>query len=81
MEQFRMDPDDLSPVEAVNTIIVLLQEIGVELDLWKAQNAYFSVAREAFPKIRARAERGDAEASRWVETFLSLGPHLKVRVG
>jgi alpha-amylase/alpha-mannosidase (GH57 family) len=60
MEQFRIDPDDLSPVEAVNTIIGKLQEIGVELDLWKAQNAYFSVAREVFPKIRARAERGAA---------------------
>jgi hypothetical protein len=80
MEQFRVNPDELSPVEAVKAIIRQLLEIGVELDLWKAQNAYFSVARETFPNVRTRAERGDAGASRWVDTFLSLGPRLQVRV-
>ena len=58
----------------------LLKEVGVEFDLWKAQNIFFSVARDALPSMTEREARGDDEAGEWVKTFRSLESHLGVRI-
>jgi len=79
MEQFRANPRDLAPAETAVSMIDLLQGAGVALDLWKAQNIFFSIAGKALPTFSGSAERGDAEAARWVETFQGFGSHFGVR--
>ncbi len=67
-------------MEQVRSLIVLLQQVEVEPELWKAQNIYFSILKKIFPKMQGRANDGDKSAQKWVELFLALGPHLRVRV-
>jgi alpha-amylase/alpha-mannosidase (GH57 family) len=81
MEEFSREPGDTAPVETVITIIVLLRKADVKLDLWKAQNIYFTASLEILPSWRIRAAAGEEEAERWVKIFLSLGSHLGVKAG
>jgi hypothetical protein len=65
----------------IEAIFAALQGIEVELDLWKAQNIYFSITNNhLFTRIKTRADQGDPEALAWIEKFIPLGDRLKMRV-
>ncbi|HOV86327.1 MAG TPA: DUF3536 domain-containing protein [Syntrophobacteraceae bacterium] len=80
MAEFAEDPADLERLERIERLFRLLNESGLDLDLWEAQNRYFAVARSAFPEVRGRAGEGDARAAEWTRVFLDLGDHLGVGV-
>ncbi len=58
----------------LNEIFETLQMIGVDLDIWKSQNLYFSMM-----KAFENGERKFKDAA-WREAFLKLGGHLKIRM-
>jgi hypothetical protein len=80
MEQVGEEEKSLTVMETVRTILERLKEIEVDLNLWKAQNYYFSAAREVFPMMTRRSTAGEEGAVRWVELFENLGLHLGVRI-
>jgi len=80
LEQFRGEPASLPLLRSAVKIMELLKEIGVEFELWKAQNVFFSLARDVLPDMMKREARGEGEAGEWVEAFRSLEPHLGVRI-
>lgn len=80
MEQVGEEETSLAAMETVRTILGRLKEIDVDINLWKAQNFYFSAAREVFPKMAHRSVDGEEEAARWVELFEDIGLHLGVRI-
>lgn len=57
-----------------------LSSLSVELDLWKAQNAYFSITKKLYRSMQERAEKGVDLAKRWIELFHRLGDRLHVKV-
>ena len=80
LEDFRRDPGELRSIREVANIIEILGRIDMKLDLWKAQNIYFSIAREMFHWVKERAETGDDEEVEWIEAFRNLEPLLGVRI-
>ena len=65
----------------IEAVFKSLEKIEVELDLWKAQNIYFSITNNhLFSDMKTRAEQGESEASAWIEKFLPLGERLKLRI-
>jgi RNase P subunit RPR2 len=58
----------------------LLISLSVELDLWKAQNTYFSIMKNLYRSMQERAEKGEDLAKRWIELFHRLGNQLHVKV-
>ncbi|MBF0486253.1 MAG: DUF3536 domain-containing protein [Candidatus Omnitrophica bacterium] len=79
MARFMKNPEDQSLIDHIVSVIRLLNELGLELDTWKAQNMYFSTAQEIFHRKKAEAEHDEA-VKRWVLSFQSLGEILKVKV-
>ncbi len=73
-------PEDLEPLNRATRMIALLRSLGVEIDLWWVQNAYFKTGKLRLAEMHARAERGDKAAQRWLETFAAASSVLKVRV-
>jgi alpha-amylase/alpha-mannosidase (GH57 family) len=80
LERFHGEPASLHLLRSAVKIMELLKDIGVEFDLWKAQNVFFAIARDILPVMMKREARGDGEAEKWVSTFRSLEPHLGVRI-
>ena len=56
-----------------------LQLLSLDLDLWRAQNVYFSVASQHFVSMKEKADQEDLGAQKWVELFHSLEHNLHVR--
>ena len=74
------DPADLARLEAVDGVLAILRSVPMELDLWRAQNAYFAVGRKLKKDMEEAASRGDGFAPTWLESFDRLGERLQVRV-
>jgi hypothetical protein len=61
-------------LKTIDEVLTLLRSVPVELDLWGAQNAYFSVAK-VFD-----AAFGESVTPEWAEQFARLGEQLRIRV-
>ncbi len=81
MDRVAVRPEDLSVIESAERALALFRRLALDLDLWKVQNVYFSLARRVRPAVRERADRGDSLARQWLDGFDRLGEALRVRVG
>jgi hypothetical protein len=72
------DPADLARLEVVDATLTALRSAPIELDLWRAQNAYFSVGKRLRAAMKKAKGRGKGFARAWTESFDRLGEHLQV---
>jgi hypothetical protein len=79
MEKLLQQPKESPLFEKMESALKLLSSLSVELDLWKAQNAYFSIAKKLYEPMKEEAE-GEDLAKRWIEVFDRLGSRLQVKV-
>ena len=80
MEKLMQEKEETPIFERVEKALTLLQSFSIELDLWKAQNACFSIGKGQFKEMKERVEKGDGSARPWVETYRQLCSHLHVDV-
>jgi alpha-amylase/alpha-mannosidase (GH57 family) len=75
MERLAEAPDNVPLIKRIDTILKLMRSINLDVDLWEAQNIYFSVVK------RLAKEKGDGGPGReCVEAFRKLGYYLHVKV-
>jgi hypothetical protein len=74
------NPHDISLLQKIEGVLTLLEKLQLDLDVWRAQNEYFSMSRTILPEERTKSEGGDPRAREWIRLFLSLGSHLHIRV-
>ena len=72
-------PEDLTRVQSVESVLDLASILPFELNLWKPQNIYYELLQNPYPKFRALASSNE-EAKEWVLHFTALGDKLRVRV-
>jgi hypothetical protein len=80
MGKFARYPQDSSLLEAAESLLWSLQPLSLKLDLWEAQNIYFSTGKQLFSEMKERADAGDEKAVKWMARFKDFGDHLKVRI-
>ncbi|MGB2958342.1 MAG: DUF3536 domain-containing protein [Bacteroidota bacterium] len=73
------NPHDLSLLRKIEGVLTLLEKLQLELDVWRAQNEYFSMSRTVLPKEQNKAEGEDPRAREWIRLFLAVGGHLHIR--
>ncbi len=56
----------------------VVEILPLQLELWRAQNIYFSISQRVYPKLKKQASAGDSEAAAWVKNFEALGTYLNV---
>ncbi|MBE0616631.1 MAG: DUF3536 domain-containing protein, partial [Proteobacteria bacterium] len=71
---------DLERLKILDRVLALLAAAPLKLDLRRAQNRYFELARSLSAPRGEAAAKGEEEARQWVELFAHLGEHLGVRV-
>ncbi len=77
-ERLREKPQDTVLLTDIERLIRLLRELGLQVDLWKAQNVYFSLTQDWLEAMRQRVQDGEPEAKSWVAVVERLGGLLEV---
>jgi alpha-amylase/alpha-mannosidase (GH57 family) len=79
-ERLAAQPEELGRLEQLLSAVRLARFMPFEVELWKVQNIFYSLLHSTHRALSDRADRGEAEAQRWVEVFLALGSELSVKV-
>jgi alpha-amylase/alpha-mannosidase (GH57 family) len=79
MDEFMQNPEGLDLVEKVETLIDASHALGLDIDLWKAQNHIFSINSQVAPSMRERARSEDQLAARWLEHINKVSEQMGVR--
>ncbi|UCF86778.1 MAG: DUF3536 domain-containing protein [Nitrospiraceae bacterium] len=80
LEKLHEDPTDIKLLENIDSTLKILKPLTLSLDLWKAQNIYFSINKNTYAEMLEKASQGDPFAESWIEAFTQLKIYLKVRV-
>jgi alpha-amylase/alpha-mannosidase (GH57 family) len=80
MEKFKQQPEEIGLMERLENALTIFTAQNIKLDLWKAQNVYFSIEKKWYAPVREKADQGDDHAKRWIDAFHKLGSRLHVKV-
>lgn len=74
------ESETVSCIRMVAEVLSLLATLPVELDLRKAQDVYFSLARTRYGALKEQADAGDESAQQWTAAFEDLDTRLNVNL-
>jgi hypothetical protein len=80
LERVFEEPEDITALEQVGQLFEHLGRLGLEMNLWKAQNLYFEISQAHYPRLVERAEAGNEQASYWVSLYEKVGHYLRVKI-
>ncbi|RJR21674.1 MAG: DUF3536 domain-containing protein [Nitrospiraceae bacterium] len=80
MEKLSEQPEELRLFELVQETLEALAPLCLQLNLWKAQNIFFSIRKKHFAGMKKKAETGDSFSAEWVDAFSKLGYYLHVKI-
>lgn len=78
-DHFRERPEDLDRLQAFDTIVTVIREANLTIDLRRAQNRYYRLRAKLRPVFDAAAETQPASRA-WVTLFDELGEKLKLKI-
>ena len=79
-ERLSASPTDLSLLQKLDEAAGLMESLPFEVNTWRVQNVFFEMVQTVYPEVKRRAEQGDAQAQKWVGSFVALGEKLSVMV-
>jgi hypothetical protein len=77
-EQLLADPGDLQLIMRFETAAGLAKSLPFEVNIWRAQNNYYSMLQHVLPEFVRRARTGQTQAQQWVNHFFALGDNLSM---
>jgi len=80
MSKLKNSPQDTALLESIEATIRTLLTVVSELDLQTAQNVLFAISEQTYPYMKDKANSGEKNAKKWVETFTSLAQYLGIKV-
>ncbi len=80
MEKLQENPEDPEIIEELIDSLKVLQELDIDLDLWKAQNILFSLIMENYKKYMDKAREGDEKKKNWINQINELQKKLEVNI-
>jgi alpha-amylase/alpha-mannosidase (GH57 family) len=78
METLSLTPLNRGVINELQTSLEIMKKLGIELNLWQAQNVLFHMWRTHLPPMKAKALT-DAAAKEWVDAFYTIADALRVR--
>ncbi len=80
MEKLNDDPGNIEIIDELIDSIEVLQELNIELNLWKAQNILFSLIIKNYKKYMDKAREGNKEKQSWINQINELQKKLEVNI-
>jgi alpha-amylase/alpha-mannosidase (GH57 family) len=75
---FARDPDNLELLERWESLVAIVRDAGVPVDLRRPQNDYYRLKKTIRPVTAANAGNGSSTANRWLQHFDALGEKLSI---
>ncbi len=79
MGRLTVQPKNIALIETIEAALNTLNQLTLDLDLWKAQNIYFAIGKQYYAERRQHA-KVDELAHKWVQAFNRLGIILQVKI-
>lgn len=79
MEKLESSPKEMALLETLESILKILSSLPLDLNLWEAQNIYFSISKQLYSEMKKNAEIGDNDSKDWLKHFDKLGSYLKIK--
>ncbi len=80
MRKLEEVPEDVEMLDGIGTTLHILLKLVNELNIQAAQNSFFSISKETYPKMNEQASLGNEASKKWVELFRKLAKYLNVKV-
>lgn len=80
MNELKKSPADIELLKDICSITENLQNIQIDVDLWKAQNALFELHKDIFDSFYEKAAANDELAKEWVTYFAKLEKLMDVEL-
>jgi hypothetical protein len=77
MRRLRDEPKNTKTLAIADMLVTLLQMFPFQVNYWEAQNIFYALLKNEFPRIN---EDHDPASREWRERFLALGEKLQVSV-
>ncbi|HET7872010.1 MAG TPA: DUF3536 domain-containing protein, partial [Terriglobales bacterium] len=77
MRRFQQAPRNLDLLEKANVLVGIVLSLPFTVELWTAQNIFYSLLETVFPSVSVEQAPGTRS---WLERFVSLGEKLRVAV-
>ncbi|MGE5280038.1 MAG: DUF3536 domain-containing protein [Deltaproteobacteria bacterium] len=78
MEHLVAAPQDMPLIEQILGFLRVAEDLGLPLDLWKAQNTYFGLCCR-YPELKSKVPSLGVSFADWSRAFQELGGALKVK--
>lgn len=79
MKRLDKQPKNIALIETIESVLNIISQLNLELDLWKAQNIYFAIGKKNYSERKGQA-KVDELARKWIVSFDRLGTILQVRI-
>jgi ABC-type microcin C transport system permease subunit YejB len=80
MEKLSDQPENLDMIKQIHDTLEVLDPLSLSLDLWKAQNIYFSISKNLYISMKDKASKNNEPADIWVNGFIKLGHYLQIKI-
>jgi hypothetical protein len=77
-ERLLENPGDVQLMLKLETAAGLAKRLPFDVNIWKAQNNYYSMLHDISPEFVDRHHASDTEAQEWMSHFVALGRNLSV---
>ncbi len=67
---------DLSLLSQIHALTALLPSLPFLVNTWYLQNRYFDLVKDVYGGMLSKAQTGDSDAAKWIETFTAIGKAL-----
>jgi hypothetical protein len=78
MKKIEETPENLSLLKRFYNKVSILNNLHLDLNLWKAQNILFFIGKKLYKPIKQKAEQGDPTSREWTLYFERLATLLSV---
>ena len=79
INEFNQNPQNIALLKKIENLLKILRPFELQMRIWEAQNIYFSIKKELYDIMKAKAKQNDKIARKWIANFKSLGICLFVR--
>lgn len=69
---------DIDLLETICEFLRVCRILPLELNVWRAQNIYFSMSQRFYPQMKKSADEGDEDSRLWVMKFEQLSVFFKI---
>ncbi len=78
--RFAADPSNQDKLGDLASALKVVKLMPFTVNLWSAQNYVYAIQGGLYTRTRRKAQRGDARAAAWVQSYLELCELLSIRI-